>query len=211
MKFERGSEEFNRVLNFSDAIFAIAMTLLIVGVEVPPVNSPDSIGDLADALNRISESFIAFFISFAVIGRYWWAHHQAVSYLKGFGSGWIGINLVYLAFIAFLPFPTDLLGEYFDNPLAVSVYAINVALISSLEAVMLHRAYSQDLLRVRPSPEAFRWAMIGSLQPVAALLVSIPVAFAVGSTAAVICWLAALPLGMFWNRFKPSDVDEVFS
>lgn len=73
--FERDSVEFGRVLTFSDGMFAIAMTLLVVGIEVPDIPDTDSVDELADALGDLSGSFVSFFISFAVIGRYWLAHH----------------------------------------------------------------------------------------------------------------------------------------
>ena len=65
-----------------------------------------------------------------MIGRYWAAHHQFFARLARIDNGMIAINLVYLAFIAFLPFPTGLLGEYFENPLSVALYAVVVAIVS---------------------------------------------------------------------------------
>ena len=76
--YERSSVEFSRVLAFSDGVFAIAMTLLVVGITVPKVH-PDA-SSVAPARRPCSTTwcpnFISFFISFAVIGRYWAAHHQ---------------------------------------------------------------------------------------------------------------------------------------
>ena len=119
--YERGSDEFSRVLAFSDVVFAIAMTLLVVGIALPTISDVDSVSELADALGDQEAAFISFFISFAVIGRSWMAHHQFVARLRAIDGGLISINLVYLAFIAFLPFPTDLIGTYFENPLSVSI------------------------------------------------------------------------------------------
>lgn len=116
-KHARGSEEFSRVIAFSDGIFAIAMTLLVVEVAVPTLQDANSIRELADQLNDMSEQIVSFFISFAVIGRYWLAHHSFVADLARMDSGLIFRNLVYLALIAFVPFPTALLGDYFYNPL----------------------------------------------------------------------------------------------
>ena len=87
--FERGGEEFARVLAFSDGMFAIAMTLLVVGIAVPTLDVADSSSELADALNDLSDAIVSFFISFAVIGRYWVAHHQLFSLLRGFDPGLI--------------------------------------------------------------------------------------------------------------------------
>jgi uncharacterized membrane protein len=207
--FDRDSVEFGRVLAFSDGLFAIAMTLLIVAVTVPELIDKNSVHELADRLDDLSQSFISFFISFAVIGRYWYAHHQFVSLLQRMDPALIGINLVYLAFVAFLPFPTDLLGTYFDNPLAVAIYAVNVALISGFEVVLFRHAHRAGLLR-RPLPEdVFRWGAMLSTAPLFFFLLSIPVAFLAGSGWAVLVWFGSLPFQAVANRWKPEGADEL--
>jgi uncharacterized membrane protein len=101
--YDRDSVEFARVLAFSDGLFAIAMTLLIVAVAVPHISPEDSVHELAQALNDLGPALISFFISFAVIGRYWLAHHLFISLLGAMDKGFIGLNLIYLAFIASFP------------------------------------------------------------------------------------------------------------
>ena len=144
--YGRDSVEFARTLTFTDGLFAIAMTLLVVDLAVPTLSDGSSVHELAEALNDDSAKFISFFISFAVIGRYWVAHHTYFSALARMDRGLIALNLVYLAFIAFLPFPTALLGEYFENPLSIAIYAVNVAIVSSMEVVLFSHAQSHDLL-----------------------------------------------------------------
>jgi TMEM175 potassium channel family protein len=197
------------VLAFSDGLFAIAMTLLVVGVSVPVLSDADSVGDLADALNDRSEEFVSFFISFAVIGRYWVAHHQMFSLLKAFDRGLVGLNLVYLAFIAFIPFPTSLLGEYFDNPLAVSVYAFTVAIVSGLEVLLIRHARRGGLLTVEMPDDVFRLGVAASSAPVLLFLISIPVAF-IGSGWAVALWFLNVPVGILVGRRAPEGFDEYF-
>lgn len=208
-RFERGSVEFGRVLGFSDGLFAIAMTLLIVSVEVPDVADADSVGDLADALGDISDQLISFLVSFLVIGRYWLAHHQMFSMLSAMDRGLIGLNLFYLLLIAFAPFPTALLGDFFDNPLAITVYALTVAAISGMEVMLLRHAHRYRLL-ARPMPdEIYRWGTLLSTTPVIAFVLSIPVAF-VNSGLAIAVWLLAIPVGIWANRKAPPGADEYF-
>jgi uncharacterized membrane protein len=205
--YERGTEEFSRVLAFSDGLFAIAMTLLVVAVSVPALTDGGDIGELADALSDQESSYISFFISFAVIGRYWVAHHRFFSLLSGLDGTLIWINLVYLAFIAFLPFPTDLLGTYFENPLSVVLYACNVAVISGLEVVLFHHAHRHGLL-LRSMPEdVYRWGALLSLAPVFFFLLSIPLAFW-STTVAVASWFLAIPFDAIAQRWKPEGADE---
>jgi uncharacterized membrane protein len=206
--YPRDSAEFGRTLAFSDGLFAIAMTLLIVSIAVPTISDGESVHELRDALNDLSSSFISFFISFAVIGRYWLAHHTFVSQLERMDQGLIGINLVYLAFVAFLPFPTALLGVYFENPLSVVIYAVNVAVVSGMEVVLFRHAYRNGLLRRRLPPEVYRWNAAMSLSPVIFFLLSAPVAF-LNTTVAVLCWFLAIPFQIVAQRWKPAEADEL--
>jgi uncharacterized membrane protein len=207
--YPRGEEEFSRVLSFSDGLFAIAATLLVVGIAVPTINDADSVGDLADALNDQSEEFVSFAISFAVIGRYWVAHHQMFSLMRGFDRGFVSLNLVYLGFIAFVPFPTALLGEYFDNPLAVTVYAAAVAVVSGLEVLLLRHARRAGLLIKEMPDEVYRWGATLSTIPVLLFAVSIPVAF-ISSGWAVAVWLLNAPVGIYADRNAPEGFDDYF-
>jgi len=92
--YDRQSVEFDRALTFSDGLFAIAMTLLVVSIGVPSISDGGSVHDLAEALNDDSAKFISFFISFIVIGRYWLAHHTYFSALARIDRGLIALNLV---------------------------------------------------------------------------------------------------------------------
>lgn len=206
--YSRDSVEFIRVLSFSDALFAIAMTLLVVSITVPMLSNGDDVGELADALNDLTSNFISFFISFAVIGRYWLAHHQFFALLGRMDQGLISINLLYLAFIAFLPFPTALLGFYFENPLSVVIYAASVSIISGMEVVQFRHAYRSGLLRNPISAEVYRWGVTNSLSPVAFFVISLPLAF-VSTTFAVVCWFAVIPFSIFLGRWKPEGADRL--
>jgi uncharacterized membrane protein len=206
--YPRDSIEFGRTLTFSDGMFAIAMTLLVVGIAVPTLSDGDSVDELADAINDLSASIISFFISFAVIGRYWIAHHQFFSLLRGIDQGLIGINIVYLAFVAFLPFPTALLGKYFENPLSVAIYAGAVALVSGMEVVLFRHAHRRGLIARPLTAEVYRWGVLASLSPVIFFAASMPVAF-LNTTIAVATWFLTIPFGVAANRWKPAGADEL--
>ena len=195
------------MLAFSDALFAIAMTLLVVGIEVPDLSAGDSVGELAEVLNDDLGSFISFVISFAVIGRYWVAHHSFCARLAAVDGGLIGLNLVYLMFIAFLPFPTGLLGNYFENPLSVVVYAGAVAAVSGMEVVLFGHAQRRGLFEHPPPEDVYRWGVRLSLSPVIFFVLSIPLAF-VSTTLAVLSWFLAIPYQLFEARKKPAHADE---
>ena len=206
--FDRDSVAFARVLTFTDGVFAIAATLLVVGIEVPELSEPESVEDLWNALGDLMPSIIGYVISFAVIGRYWYAHHGFFSDLRGIDRRLISINLLYLGFIAFMPFPTGIIGAYFENPLSIALYAIIVAVVSGLEVVMFAGAYRDNLMLSDISEDQYRWSQLTSLLPSVFFLASVPVAFA--STTAAVCIWAALPIfGGFIDRWAPPDANPV--
>ena len=206
--YGRETVEFARTLTFTDGLFAIAMTLLVVSLAVPTLSDSDSVGELADKLNDDSATFVSFAISFAVIGRYWLAHHTYFSALARIDRRLITLNLVYLAFIAFLPFPTALLGRYFENPLSIVIYAANIAIVSGMEVVLFAHAQNHDLLGRNLPRDVYRYGVAMSLAPVVFFALSIPVAF-VSTTLAACFWFLGIPFAAVAERWKPKDADEM--
>lgn len=198
------------MLAFSDGLFAIAMTLLVVGIAVPTLSSPGDEGELWDALRELESAYVSFFISFLVIGRYWIAHHQFFRQLRELDYGLIWLNLIYLAFVAFLPFPTALLGTYFENPVSIVVYALSIALVSGLEVVMLRHAHRHRLFERRLPDDVYRWGVLLSTLPVVFFIGSIPVAF-LSTTLAVTFWFAGVPAHLLLSRWEPEDADDYFT
>jgi uncharacterized membrane protein len=144
-----------------------------------------------------------------VIGRYWLAHHRFISLLEAIDQPFLGLNLIYLCFIAFLPFPTALLGAYFENPLSVAIYAVTVGVVSSLEVVLLRHAYRGGLFARQLTPEVYRFGVIASLTPVVFFAISIPLAF-VSTTLAVATWFLVIPAGILAERRAPEGTQELF-
>jgi uncharacterized membrane protein len=208
-RYERQSPslEFDRVVFFSDAVFAIAMTLLVVGIGVP--NVPDRL--IGHALHGKVPEIISFFISFVVIGYYWLAHHRFVSQLVALEQGIITLNLVYLAAIAFVPFPTALVGKYEDYSITVVMYALTLGAASLLEVAMFVRAQHQHLFRAELPPDVFRFGVVASLVPVAAFVISIPIAF-VDPTLALVSWLVVFPAERVVDRrLKPPNAEDLLA
>jgi uncharacterized membrane protein len=198
--FDRGTDEYSRVINFSDAVFAIAMTLLVAGIEVPTGSSESLARQLLDERGQI----IAFFVSFAVIGYYWLAHHRMMSLIQRVDPPFIVANLVYLALIAFLPFPTSLIGEDPDVAVAVILYAVVTSLASGMETVLYLSARRSGALRVRVTAAQHRQWIVASLIPVAVFAASIPISL-VSPMWAMSSWVLVWPLERFADRLAPHD------
>ena len=195
--------EFDRVIFFTDAVYAIAMTLLIIAVEVPEFDAegPPSIDVLWHSISEELPALFSFFLGFWLIGRFWMAHHGFFAGLGAVNRTLIGLNLVYLSFIAVLPYPTGLIGNYPSNPLSVVFFAVVLSLVSTMETVMFAYAHRAGLLRRPISAEVFRAGIWQSAIPVVLFLLSIPVAF-VSSFAAIVMWILTPVAGLIVDRFS---------
>jgi uncharacterized membrane protein len=205
-RYERkeSSLEFDRVAFFSDAVFAIAMTLLVVGIGIPEVRD----SQLGNALRGKEPEIISFFISFFVIGFYWLGHHQFFGRLQSLNARLMKINLVYLAAIAFVPFPTALAGKYTDDPISIVIYAITLSIASGLEGLMLYVANRDGLFRRTLPPPVLRFAVVTAVIPVVVFLASIPVALH-STTTALFSWILISPLELVATKvLKPEGADE---
>ena len=108
-----------RLALFSDGVFAIAITLLILEIKVPPLESIHSANDLVKALVHLWPSFFAFFFSFGGILVQWILHHSTFNHLDKTSGAFIYANGFLLLTIVFFPFPTALLAEYINSDYAM--------------------------------------------------------------------------------------------
>src|SRR5215467_14868184 len=128
---EASDQGVGRVLALSDGVFAIAATLLIIEVAVP-VNAGDA--RLSRALLGLWPRYLAYLLSFLVIARFWVVHRQTFHLIARFDSALIWLNLLLLMLVAFLPFPTAVLGQHVGSPAAAALYAISVGLVATASA-----------------------------------------------------------------------------
>jgi uncharacterized membrane protein len=195
-----GGIEFDRVANFSDAVFAIALTLLVVSIDIPSVKG----SELGHALDELRPQIQSFFIGFAVIAFYWFGHHAFFAVLRAVDTGLMVLNAAYLAAIAFVPFPTALVGEYGEQPIAVVILALTLGAASLLDTLMLTWAARRDLLRAPMTPSEYRHGWMASLIPAVVLAISIPIAY-VDSGLAMLSWLLIFPAERILDRVVPPD------
>src|ERR1700759_4936253 len=112
--------EFSRIVAFSDGVFAIAITLLVLNLNVDHLHGHS----LSDALWGQRDNLLAYAISFAVIGRFWVVHHRFFSEVTGFDGRLLALNIFYLAWIVLIPFSSAVLGDYGGDEAAVILYAL---------------------------------------------------------------------------------------
>jgi uncharacterized membrane protein len=123
-KREEHEVEFGRIVAFSDGVFSIAITLLVLSLTIDKGIPSDK---LAHELWERHEALLAYAISFAVIGRFWVVHHSFFSEVTAFDGKLIGLNMLYLAWIVLIPFSSQVLGDYGGQLPAVILYSANLA------------------------------------------------------------------------------------
>ncbi|WP_290804285.1 TMEM175 family protein [Herbiconiux sp.] len=171
MHTERG---FDRLVNFSDAVVAIAITLLILPlVDTATEFTGDNILDL---LQEDWLKLLVFVISFVVIGRFWLAHHRMYESINGYNSGLLWVNLLWLMSIVFLPFPTELIATSGgDNPTTSLLY------VGTMVVTSMSGAWQQWIVIRHPelqAPEARGTIRIGPAISTAAMMVVVFIATA---------------------------------
>jgi len=120
------TSETLRLEAFADAVFAIAITLLIIEIRLPAHDEVVRLGGLGTALLHLWPSYLGYIISFVVIGIMWANHHNLMKLIGGVDHGFITLNLLLLMCVAFIPFPTAVMAEHLtdehERSVAVAFY-----------------------------------------------------------------------------------------
>ena len=178
--------EIDRIGAFTDGVMAIAITLLVLNIQVPDV-PPGDTAQLRHELLALWPHIFAYGLSFAVIGRYWVLHHRFIAMLRGYDLWLVTINLVFLAFIVLIPFAADLIGKYGGDAEADITYAIILTAAAAANLVGVRYALRRGYVipaRTGETPLAgWRGYMV-----VGIFAASIPIAL-LSARAAQLCWL----------------------
>ena len=177
-----GPVDADRVLAFSDAIFAIAITLLTLKLEVRPgLHGSAFTRELRDLLPSLG----AYALSYLILAQLWLVHHRIFSVIARVDNPILTRNLAFLGLIAIMPFPVRLLSDYHDRPLAVAVYALTFILALLLQRALwtyATRPEQRHLLK-EPVPDEIRQFFTRSLD------------------GRLLVFGAVVPLAMFAPRF----------
>jgi uncharacterized membrane protein len=180
----------HRLLALSDGVVAIALTLLVLQLKVPALKLADqnSAGDLATQLGKDTDQIISFLIAFYVIAQFWLAHYRVFREIVGQREGLAWWNFAFLFTISIMPFTSDLLGSYASNPLAVTIFAVNLLAASLATQATLHFGGRAGLRKEVVSPATAQAERLRAAAYVVIIVLSIAVAW-VNTSAAKYCWL----------------------
>jgi uncharacterized membrane protein len=200
---DNGSREeargLERLIFFSDAVFAIAITLLSLDIRLPAEQAGLDASGLGSALAGLWHQYLAFVISFLVIGTFWMGHHRKFHYIRRYDNRLLALNLLMLMVVAFVPFPTSVLSQS-GNITATLMYAVVMALAGVvMTGLWLYAAHRDRLIDPGLTARQRRAQVVAPLATTAVFVVSICVAFVVNEAARLI-WLLALPASLLANR-----------
>lgn len=202
--------ELDRLVFFSDAVVAIAITLLALDLKIEKV--PGEHLTFAD-LGRSWEKFVAFFLSFLIIAVFWKVHHQFFSYIKKIDGKLLFFNMGWLLFIVMLPFATSLVSPDFGNGVAIFIYSTTIFAITCFQNMIWDYVaekpeYLKDTLPEDTNREyrvACNLAMINAILAMIVSFFSPIIAFVILFTRTIMFRLSAIQ----YERRKKKKTEQI--
>jgi uncharacterized membrane protein len=186
--------QLERMILFSDAVFAIAITLLVIEIKIPEIHENVSDKALLKSLGHLIPKFLGFLVSFMLIGLNWSIHHRMFGYVTSYDRRLLFLNLAFLFFIALMPFSTGFYSEYagpelFREELKVPMtfYVLNFAATGFVNYLMWRRVTNPKYKLTDPpiDPVTAKMAKLRSLIVPCTFLLMIPVAYIINIMVAV--------------------------
>lgn len=183
---------------FSDGVFAIVITLLVLELRIPEVHGPQLSQELWHGLKELLPKFISFVVSFLYISIYWYNHHQLFHPVKVLDRWLFWFNSLFLLFLTFIPFPTALIGSYPHDKVAATCYGL--AMMATAVSFVMMKIYIKYSGRVMKAVAVSRsdvfYLIAGPLLYVVAIaigLVNVKAALAIYILVPVIYFFAGSP------------------
>jgi uncharacterized membrane protein len=195
---EFANEGLGRLLALADGVFAIALTLLVIEITLPADTSDARLGA---ALAGLGPRYFAYVLSFVVIARFWIAHHATFRYIRRYDDTLIWLNFLLLILVAFLPFPTSVLGAHGNTPTGASFYGAALVCTSAASGALLWYASGRGhLLGPEVDRRLVRQSRISSLAGTVYFTATLPVALLAPYVAMGLWLLWFLLVRMLVNR-----------
>jgi uncharacterized membrane protein len=185
-----------RIISLSDGVFAFAMTLMVLQFDTP---DPERVspGALRSYILDQWPSLISYIITFSVIANYWVIHHRVFRYIRTHDTALMWINILFLLCISFLPFPTDVMGEYHETVFAVQFYGLAMAVTSAvMTGLWLYLSRQRQLLHDSCDERTVRYQLYRGVATCVVFLLSVATTL-VDVRIAWVCWTLLFPAHRF--------------
>jgi uncharacterized membrane protein len=209
--FERVTDEENmpgidRLLALTDGVVAIALTLLILQLQIPVNSLLKQDLNSASALWRAlsidgdGSELTSYLVSFVVIAQFWLVHHRILRTMRGHSEGLAWRNFAFLLALTLMPFTSDLMGRFSDNPLAVTFFGLNLMALSlSTQWIRIYAAHHDLIVAGRNSRYEELLGRVRALLTVGVVSLSLVMAWADTSLARYV-WLLFLVVPVIGSR-----------
>ena len=190
----------DRLLLFSDAVFAIAITFLAIDIRVPQLPENLIVSQLNNEILGLAPKFVSFLLTFYIIGSYWINYHRTFSLIKRYDRGLISLNILFLMFIVLLPFPNDLIGKYPNQQVSIIIYAFLLAATGSCMGLLwIYASSKYRLIDKDVNPDFIKHLRIRLFVSPSIFLCSIPFSF-LNPLVSIIIWGCAFPVNFYVER-----------
>ena len=182
--------DITRIAAFTDGVMAVAITLLVLNIEVPTLKHGQS---LTDALFDELPSLFAYLIAFALVGRFWVVHHNLFEKLRSFDRTLMALNLCFLAAIVLVPFSANLYDDFTDEPIAAAVLGATLGVAALIDWSMTRHVVRTGLIHDRHRDATQPFAGAAGLGFTAAFVLSVPAAY-ISVHLAELLWISTVVL-----------------
>lgn len=195
--------KIERVISFSDAVFAFAITLMALSIDIPDLPTHLTQSELLDKLYDLYPQFESYVISFAVIAIFWVSYHQVFNHIKGSHITMVYLNLLFLLLITLLSLSTSLVINYGTYQIPYIIYCFIVIMTSSLLAtIWWHATRNKRLVDKNLHPFFIKGVLVNLMSIPIVFTISIIISF-VNLDIAQYFWLIIAPLNIIIkHRYK---------
>jgi uncharacterized membrane protein len=206
----REAFQIERVILFTDAVFAIAITLLVIEIKVPELHHPSE-RDVVNVLLRLIPKFVGFLLSFFIIAIYWTAHHRIFRFVRRLDNKLLWLNLIFLLSIILMPFTTAYQSEYTMMRTPWIVYSVNIAFTGIMQT-LLQRHLRNPRYKLVAHPEHEHADLDLSRPLMAPIIFGISIVLAFFLPAVVLRGIPAVafPLLGIWVNRRHKRIDEAY-
>ncbi len=189
-----------RLETLVDGIFAIAMTLLVLGLAVPTIHGPLTNESVQNAIYSLLPNFKALVVSFVLLAVFWKIHHRIFKQITKINGMLLWINMLWLLFIVLVPFSTSLTGDYGQFTISNVIFNINMIGIATLLYLNWHYADHKDFIHEKIKREEISITKILNLSFIIIALIALGLSYVIPSYSEVI-YIVMIPMDIIIKPF----------
>jgi len=184
-----------RLETLVDGIFAIAMTLLVLGLAVPKINGPLSNEVVTNAIFNLIPNFISLVVSFLLLAIFWKIHHRIFKLINLMNGTLLWINVIWLLFIVLVPFSATLTGNYGQFTISNVIFNLNMLGIASLLYLNWHYADHKNFIEEKVDAEQIAFTKIVNFSFILIAVLALALSFVIPEYSQIV-YIIMLPIEM---------------